>query len=229
MGARVTLYQLILTELGEANLYFTKGHSGMQAVVFDGITYAPWGITADGFKTTGIGRLPTPTLMVSDKNNLLTPLILNNNDLLGALIKRIRTFDKFLDGRPDADPQAVLPIDTYIISRKIYHDTAEKVVQWQLKTLTDQEGSRLPADQMVRDYCSLTYRRFNSETGMLELDTSTNACPYDGPNHFDEQDVPTNAQGDRCGKRLGSCQLRFGETEELYFKGEPALARLKVR
>lgn len=229
MGARVTLYQLILSDFGEANLYFTKGHSGMQAVVFDGITYSPWAIDADGFETSGIGSLPTPTLMVSDKGNLFTPLILNNNDLLGALVKRIVTFDKFLDGKPDADPQATLPIDTYVINRKVYHDTSDKAIQFQLKTLTDQEGSKLPADQMVRDYCSAIYRRFNASTGQLELDTSSNACPYMGTSYFDDQDDSTTEANDRCGKRLGSCRLRFGQDAELYFRGEPALARLKVR
>ncbi|MFX4794195.1 phage minor tail protein L, partial [Acinetobacter baumannii] len=48
-------------------------------------------------------------------------------------------------------------------------------------------------------------------------------CGYTGAAMFTEKDEPTdNPALDRCGGRLRSCRLRFGENKPLPFGGFPA-------
>ncbi|MOA68760.1 Phage minor tail protein L [compost metagenome] len=50
-------------------------------------------------------------------------------------------------------------------------------------------------------------------------------CGYTGAARFDEHDEPTSDPAkDRCGGRLSSCKLRFGEHSELPHGGFPAVS-----
>ena len=61
------------------------------------------------------------------------------DDLLGAEVTRIRTFEKYLDGKPEADPSAKFPDDSFMLLA-------------QLEDLTDLVSLQEAADEPARPY-----------------------------------------------------------------------------
>jgi lambda family phage minor tail protein L len=224
MGELVELYDLDATALGAASVYyFTPGNFDGAAVVWKGNTYTPIDIEATGFQITGEGTLPKPTFRATNVTRALMPDLLAYNDLKGAIVTRWRVFSKYLDGEAGADPDAHYPEDVYKIERKAEQD--KHAISWELSPLTDYEGQKLPRRKMLRDYCTLRYRRRVS--GAWDYTQAT--CPYTGTDYFDRQDnVEASAADDVCGKRLSSCQLRFTGKTPLPFLGFPGMARTRV-
>lgn len=225
LGAAVELFQIDLTVFGDTIVYMVAGNEGdVQSVTFQGLTYRPFPIRAEGFESKSDGPLPKPTLTVSNANAIFTPLINSYSGLKGATVRRLRTFSRFLDNGIDPDPTAVLPIDEYIITRKTKH--TKMVIQWELSSVLDVSGTMLPARQIIREYCDHTYRYWNG----TRFDYSKATCPFtDNGRFFNEKDQPVGPENDRCGKRLGSCKLRFGENNPLFFRGFPGVSRIRVR
>jgi lambda family phage minor tail protein L len=55
------------------------------------------------------------------------------------------------------------------------------------------------------------------------VNDESSACSYTGTTYFDANDTPVATAGqDVCGKRLSSCQARFG-TQPLPFGGFPGV------
>jgi lambda family phage minor tail protein L len=146
-----------------------------------------------------------------------------NNDLVGARRTRIRTYDRYLDGGPEPNGDAHLPLDVYEFSALETHD--DEIVSWRLAALIDQEGVKLPGRQCVRDYCDHIVRR--EVNGAFDYTGAT--CPYSG--------VPRDVNGNVCApedevfsKRLVTCcHARFGATAALPFRGFPGVARIRGR
>ncbi len=223
LGKFITLFQLDLTNLGGEISYFTAGPLDGAAVLFDGNSYVPLPIQADGFEWSGKGSLPTPKIKLANINGLLVSTIIQYSDLVGGTLTRIRTFDRFLDTGAEPDPTAIFPIDVYRVERK---SNQNKVfVEWELSASLDQEGVMLPFRQVIRDFCSHTYRLYDTSTGSFSYTKAT--CPYAGTNYFTELGVATESNNDKCGKRLSDCKLRFGETAVLPTRAFPGVARIK--
>lgn len=224
LGAEVFLYQLDLTVFGLGFLYLTPGTLGSTAVIFDGQTYSPHPIEAEGFEINTSGPLPRPTLTVANLDGSFTALVENNDDLMGAILTRIRTYERFLDGGVEPDPNAIKPPDVFLLSRKVAHDDDQ--IGWELTAQMDQEGVELPGRLVVRDYCGHEYRRWTGSA----FDYTNVTCPYVAAVYFDENGVSTTAANDRCSKRLGTgCRARFGTTAPLPTRAFPGVARLSVR
>ena len=102
-SAIIELFQLELNAAqhgADITYYF---HTGTQEgtgapIVFDGESYIPLPIQAEGFAYDGKGSLPRPTLAVSNLFNVVSGLIATlPAGLEGAKVTRIRTLAKFLD------------------------------------------------------------------------------------------------------------------------------------
>jgi len=141
------------------------------------------------------------------------------DDLLGAKVTRKRTMQKYLDAvnfdagvNPNADPTAEFPDDIYYIERKT--GESKTVVEFELSASFDVQGVRLPRRQIIQNICPWKYRGAE--------------CGYTGTNYFNTSDVAvgTLAQ-DVCGKRVSSCEIRFGTSAELPYGGFPAASLLK--
>jgi lambda family phage minor tail protein L len=102
--------------------------------------------------------------------------------------------------------------DIYYVDRKS-RETRD-VVEFELAASFDLEGVTLPRRQIVQNVCPWRYR--GSE------------CGYTGSNYFNanDQSVVSSIQ-DICGKRLASCQVRFGQNAELPFGGFPAAGLIR--
>jgi hypothetical protein len=106
---------------------------------------------------------------------VLDGLLGPGGDLLGATLTRLRTFRRFLDGEPDADPTAHFEPDIWRLERKTRQDAV--LVEWELASVLEQEGRRLPGRQMLRDLCSHSYRRGTSSG----FDYAAAAAPSSAP------------------------------------------------
>lgn len=233
-GARVALFRLDTTVIGGGVLYFCQAAHERDGsgnpiastpVVFNGITYTPVDIQFEGFETSATGALPTPKMSLSNVDGVWQSVINTYGDLTGCTIQRIRTFERFLDGRPDADPLAFIGPDTFRVERK----TAENkiFIEWELSAAIDQEGKKLPGRTVIRDTCLWRYRRYDA--ALTAFDYSRAQCPYTGSTYYDANDeVVVGAANDVPSRRLSCCKARFGNNVGLPFGGFPGAARVRT-
>lgn len=145
-GALVTLYELDLIALGGSKYYFTTEHTSQ---FFGGNEYIPFPIQIEGVANK-TGESPArPTLTVSNVNHTLSYAVNSMGDLIGAPIKRIKTFERFLDTGTTPDSNAHLPIEEFIINQKMTHN--KNTIQFELASRIDLEYENLPRRLMMRD------------------------------------------------------------------------------
>lgn len=224
-SAIIELFELRLDNNLHGSSDILRWHAGINEqvtgnIVWNGETYQRVPVKAEGFEYKNTGTLPRPTLTVDNTTSLVTALLLLvnattvGNDLAGAEVRRIRTLKKFLDaanfsgGNSDADPYAAFPEERWFIDRKAAEN--RNIVSFELTSKFDLAGQKLPKRQCVANICQWEYR--------------SSECGYTGSNFFDVNDnAAASLAQDRCGKRLSSCKLRFGENDPLPFGSFPSV------
>jgi lambda family phage minor tail protein L len=229
VGELITLFQIDLTTLGGKVYYFTNNifEEGV-AITFGGKTYDYMPVALDDIDTGTDSGPAQPHMTIATAGGPVSALIYQYKDLRGAKITRLRTFAEFLDTMPDgngnvvvnpgADSSALLPIDIFMVDRKVAAN--KTMAEFQLVAPTDQEGVQLPLRVIKKRYCDKVYR-FNS-SGHFIYDNTSNPCPYKGTAYFDLNDQSTTAGSDACSKTLGGCTKRFG-AGALPFGGFPGV------
>ena len=241
--AIIDLFEIQLTEaVNGVNdiLHYHAGKNGLtEDIKFGGQTYPAVPVEVDGFEFSAKGTLPRPTLRVANVNNAITSLMLLYNPL-AAEVRRIRTFAKFIDTtnfNEDVGFTRESDVEDFLITQdgdtlieQTFNDTADpdakivetwyidrvssenpQFVEFELAPKLDLTNLALPR-RTIEEFCPWTYR------GGRE-------CPYVGDDCFtiDDQPITTGTQAEKeaadvCGKRLSSCQARFGP-ENLPFGG----------
>lgn len=219
----IELFELDATALGGDLYRFVCGLDGGAQVQWDGNIYAAMPVEATGFEWSGQGQLPRPKLKVANVSGVFGAAAIGLDDLLGATLRRIRTFAQFLDNGDNPDPDAIYPIDVYRIDRK---SAQNKVyLEFELAAALDQEGVYLPRRQVLQGYCSHRYRRWDADAGAFDYAKAT--CPYAGTTFFTENGTATIAPSqDQCSKKLTGCQARFGR-QPLPTRAFPGVARVR--
>ena len=132
-------------------------------LVWQANTYEKMPIESSGYAYSGKGKLPRPTLTISNILNTVTALMIKVNlttpfsDLQGAKLIRIRTLSRFLDatnfpssinpyGTPD--PTSELPQEIYFIERKVTEN--RDIVQFELVSTFDLVGIGAPKKLVTR-------------------------------------------------------------------------------
>ena len=132
-------------------------------IVWQSNTYTRIPIQASGFKYTGKGKLPRPTLTFSNLLGTITAILQLTNqttafsDLAGAKVTRRRTLSRFLDatnfpssvnpfGTPDASSE--LPREVYFIERKTTEN--RNVVSFEMVGSFDLFGVAAPKKLVTR-------------------------------------------------------------------------------
>lgn len=218
----VTLFELDTTDLGGEILRFTSSALTESAAFFGGKRYAPIPVEASGFEITSTGTLPTPTLRVLNTPTFLQGVI-SLGDLIGATLTRIRTFRTFLDDGATPDSNAHYPLDIYVVDRKASQNKV--FIEWELAASIDQEGKMIPGRQILRDYCSHLYRRWDVLSGTFDYTKAS--CPYAGGSSYDVNNNPVTSANDVCSKNLTGCRKRFGDKAELPIRAFPGVARVR--
>lgn len=176
-----------ITETGEENIL--RFHNNIKAfnsfIFWQGNTYFPAPIQAEGFDISARGTLPTPILRISAQKeegiealSILRRAIHKYGDIVGAKVTRIRTFAKYLDSKnfsditqpnssqgsysnpfPDQyepDPYAEFPRDIFYVERKSNENKVN--LEYELSALMDVEGVKLPRRVVMSQKCGFTYR-----------------------------------------------------------------------
>lgn len=214
--------EFFVMDLSLFNEGVVRFHAGtnelMQQVVWQGNVYVPYPIIVEGFEFIGNGQSPRPKLRVANVKGTITALILSYQDLIGAKVTRKRTLAKYLDavnfvnGNATADATAEFSDDVFFVDRK--SKETRDVVEFELAASFDLEGVSLPRRQIVQNVCPWSYRGAE--------------CGYTGTAYFNANDAVVSSNvTDACGKRLSSCQKRFGANAELPFGGFPAAGLIR--
>lgn len=221
-------------------LRYHAGKNGLtEDLKFGGKTYSAVPIEIDGFEFTSNGSLPRPTMRVANVNNAITSLILLYEPL-GAKVSRIRTFAKFIDTTnfnqnppfaresdvtdsfvtqnnnsitmqstaDTADPDAKI-VETWYIDRIASEN--QQFVEFELTPRLDLTNLPLPR-RTIEEFCPWKYKG--------------DECGYKGDKCFtiNDKEILTGTQAEKsdldvCGKRVSSCQQRFGKEKTLPFGG----------
>jgi lambda family phage minor tail protein L len=218
----VVLFQLDATKLGSQVFYFTQAVLNNAPVTWQGNVYYPIDIAATGFAQDGQGTLPRPKLQIGNATQAIAAAVISFSNLEGAIVTRFRTLKKYLDGQPNADPTAYWPADVYEIQQKTGHN--KFYIEWQLASLMDCQGQKLPGRQIIRGWCSQIYRRWNGTA----FDYTEATCPYTGTGYWDALGKSCAASADQCGKKDSDCRLRFLAPAVLPRIAFPGVSRVKV-
>ena len=210
----ITLYQISgnASSMGGSwtnDLYFVSpeqsGGTEVEYVNRDGavVTYEPVPIAAGGFELSGSNNLPQPKVQISNLDGKMTLYNYDFEDLIGFSLTRIRTYSKYLksiDGVANSgyDSNAHFTPDTWWFNRKV--EETKLGVVYELTSIFDLEGIKLPKRRMYSNFCPFEYRGPE--------------CNYTGP---------AVSSPDICPKTLEACTARFGgQNDPLRFGGFPA-------
>lgn len=218
-GAILSLIEVDLTNIGD-NLYrFHNGTNELNtAVTWQGNIYTQFPVELTGFETSTQGAVARPTLKLANVTGLIGSLLRGFDDIIGGKVTRKRTMAKYLDAinftsglNPTADPNVFFPDDIYFIDRKVSENKV--FVEFELASSLDINGIKIPRRQIIQNSCTWIYRSAE--------------CTYAGGPVADSNDnLTTDPNLDVCGKRLGSCKLRFGDTVTLPYGGFPGAGLL---
>lgn len=219
-GAIVELFEIDLTPFGGSLLRFHAGTNSMLGnITWQGNAYTAFPVAASGFEFNGQAQAPRPKLQVANVAGAITALVLQYDDIVGAKVTRKRTLAKYLDAvnfpggsNPTADPSASFADDVFYIDRKSMENNV--VVEFELAPAMDVTGVQLPRRHIVQNVCVWKYRSAD--------------CGWTGTTYYDANDAATTQANDVCGKRLSSCQARFGSNAPLPFGGFPAAGLIRV-
>lgn len=233
----IELFEIDLTKFSTPDetlgiIRFTTAYSGGEGVVvrFAGEDYQPMPVKAEGFEWTGDSTAPRPKLSMSAINNITAGMIVSHKNLVGATVKRIRTFAKFLDDGIVPNPLARFQEDIYKIDRMT--KLSQFGVELELVSIVDQQGQFLPRNKIIKRYCTYVYRKYNGQEFVYD---PFYPCPYTRtaanklidpvitPAYYDNKDNPViDPSLDSCSKRTSGCKARYG-IETLPFNGFPGV------
>lgn len=202
--ALLDLYEFDLTRLtasngdrGELYRFYAGSNELNQPIIWQGNTYQPFGIKAEGFELSGQGASNRPTLTVVNLDGFVTALASKFEQGLGAIVRRRQVYAKFLDaanfanGNRNADPQQER-VSYYVVE--------------QLTALTHEQATFTLALPTETDNAVINPRTILITCGWVYRSAE---CGYTGRAVADEKDQPTtDPKKDNCSGCLRGCQLR---------------------
>ena len=148
-------------------------------IQWKGNIYEPLPIISAGYEKNTTGQIAQPSLTVANVLGTFTEAVESLEDLVGTKIVRRRTLGKYLDGESNADPSQEFPIDIFYIERKASENVLS--ITWQLTSVLDLEGLRIPRRIVTQNYCQWKYR--------------SSECSYIGAPVFDANDAVISTIG----------------------------------
>lgn len=125
---------------------------------------------------------------------------------------------------PTADPNARFPDERWFIDRKA--SETRDAITFELASKFDLAGQKIPRRQIIANVCQWEYKKdgCNYVPGD-EAGKEVNGVTY---HRFNANDDPvTDDNEDVCGKRVSSCECRFGKKVGLPFGSFPAAGLIK--
>ena len=204
------LFDIDFTKFGGDVYHFCNQTNELgQPIVWQGVTYLPYPISADGFELKNTGASNRPNITLSNLYGLVTAVVEDYQGGVGAVVTRRQVYAQHLDaanfakGNPNADPNQQL-VSRYVIER--YSSLNSQSATFELAVPSETDGVMLPRRIIVANTCGWTYRG--------------DGCGYTGHAVADEFDKPTDdPEKDKCSKCLQGCRARFGKKAVLPFGG----------
>lgn len=155
-AAVLVFYVLDATNIGGGFFRFFPGVIGNAPVTWQGNEYTPLPMEVRGFEFKANGSPPRPSMVVGNVGGAFSALCLAYDDLIGAKLIRKRTYARFLDGEPGADPTQQFPSDTFTIERK--NSETKLTVEFDLATALEVDDVSIPRRQFHANLCAWRYR-----------------------------------------------------------------------
>ncbi len=138
LSAAIQLFKIDLTTTGVSNEVFYFQASSTDDIVFRGNTYTWLPIEISGIQQ-GSTSQATPLLSLSNIDMRLLTSIINTDDLIGAHLTFIRTFEKYLNNLNDSERFSE---NTFIVAQKTQQSKVQ--LNFQLQTLLDRDSLLIP-------------------------------------------------------------------------------------
>lgn len=151
VGDIIELYELDLNPMGQAEILRVTPHSE-STVVWQGNSYVPFPVSMEYSERSSASAPSRVKLVASTASTLLTSLMLQHGDLVGARVTKWRTLAMYLDSQPTADPNQHWPVERYTIIQR--ESLNYEGVAWVLGNWLDTPNLILPARQTLRDVAS---------------------------------------------------------------------------
>ena len=174
------------------------------------VTYNPSPVAFGGVEITGSNKLPTPKIMFANVDGGMTDLSRDFDDLIGFKVIRIRTYGKYLKKVGSSpvssyDSNAHFTPDTWYFQRKM--EESSLGVTYELASIFDVEGLRIPKRRMYANFCPFAYRGPD--------------CNYSGGNVAYMNGYGVQVAPDGCKKTLEACRDHFGPGAHYPYGGFP--------
>ncbi len=115
-------------------------------VTFGGNTYTCVPVLLQGFEISGSGKLPNPTISVSNVTKIVRA-VFGSSDLVGARIKRISTLAKYLD-TGSSPSTANVTTAIFYVDQLASEDSQQ--ITYNLETPLSALGIKLPLQQVTK-------------------------------------------------------------------------------
>lgn len=142
-------------------------------IIWQGKVYTAAPIQTEGFEFNSQGTVANPKIRISVTDsgilelNRLKQVLRSLGDLTGAVFRRKKTYAKFLDSANWLDPKDIPPgfsadpnvearQEVYVFNRKTADD--KNVLEYELTSIFDLKGIRLPARVVTSERCVWQYR-----------------------------------------------------------------------
>lgn len=151
----IELFEIDLTktnipELTGTIFRCTNSDVNFTGILFGGSTYVPFPIELTGISQTSSGAPARPQLNIANINKYFGSLAFKYNDIIGADITYIRTFEPYLN----LISRLSLPPMKFNIAKKLIHN--KNGLSFELRSPLDRERAVMPKNQMLkRDYPGL--------------------------------------------------------------------------
>ena len=132
-------------------------------------------------------------------------------------------FKRTLDN-PTADPNARFPDERWFIDRK--ESETRDSITFELASKFDLAGQKIPRRQIIANVCQWQYK--GDGCNYVPGDEAGKVVDGVTYHRFDINDDPvTSDDDDVCGKRVSSCECRFGKKTGLPFGSFPSAGLIK--
>lgn len=218
-GALLDLYVLDLNPIGVGVVYyFYNGtDTDYSPVHFQGQDYDGWPIIIEGLEKRGTGAEARPKVTISNFGGLITADLEAYDDLVGAVVKRRRTFAQYLN--TETVDSSAFAEELFFIEQKTNENPL--FVEFEMASAMDFVDKQIPGRTAVANACPWQYATNENGSG----------CGWprtDPAKYFDRQgNSVVTLEEDVCSHNLTTgCKVRFGADQPLDFGGFPSLGRV---
>ena len=190
----------------------------MRNIIWQGETFEPMALEVSGLEMRSDGKASAPTFAMANNiggiQGAVSAYCLQFGDFAGAKLKVITTLAKYLDAENFSTGNSTASNEAKEQLWYIEQKTSEnaQTVTFELSNPIDFDGQKIPIRQITSMCHWCMMGKYRGEE-----------CGYTGAERFTEKDEPTDDPSlDKCGGRIKSCKLRFGENKPLPHGGYPA-------